>query len=544
MTKRIKMIAALALLMLVASCSKDDIIPVNVTGVELNKTTLTLATGAKETLVATVNPADATNKKLTWSSSNEYIASVNAQGEVTAVADGTATITVTTQDGGNTATCEVTVNDALRTYLKLTLLQYADNTVTLAYTAGSPENLTRHNDGYFHITKSDKIIKSITLAGGTPILIGRKADTDLTFKVSGAGFAFRDAVNDTVPIGSYAEFQLINYALQGIYKQEADLDLMNEEWTPIGAYQRYFEGTFNGDIYTLANLKITGGGYVGLFGANANASFYSHNEIYNVHIISGSVSGSGGVGSVCGFNATGTINRCYSACSVSGTNNQVGGVCGLNVGVISNCYYTGTVSGTNNQVGGVCGYNYDGRIWACYNTGSVSGQNYAGGISGFNTTSGNITACYNMGAVLASNNYAGGICGHNSNIITVCYNTGSVSAGGGNVGGVCGLNNANITACYNTGSLVGSSNVGGVIGDNNANVTACYWKDVTGDDANYGIGNQGSNTDATPFSASAWPSDAENAEWGIGDGSGSGKYWKSLGNWNSGNPIFPKLFFE
>ncbi|MDR1863971.1 MAG: hypothetical protein LBR08_00175 [Bacteroidales bacterium] len=46
------------------------------------------------------------------------------------------------------------------------------------------------------------------------------------------------------------------------------------------------------------------------------------------------------------------------------------------------------------------------------------------------------------------------------------------------------------------------------------------------------------------FSASAWPTIGANAEWGIGDGSGSGKWWKSLGNWNGGNPVYPKLWFE
>ncbi|MDR1198896.1 MAG: hypothetical protein LBK94_07810 [Prevotellaceae bacterium] len=211
---------------------------------------------------------------------------------------------------------------------------------------------------------------------------------------------------------------------------------------------------------------------------------------------------------------------------------------------MSKCYYSGTVSNTDEYVGGVCGYNYDGKIWACYNTGSVSGKNHAGGISGYNSTEGTINACYNIGTVLATVNNAGGVCGRNRNNITACYNTGFVSAGGNNIGGICGLNDARITACYSTGSLMGNSNVGGVAGENNSTVTACYWKDITGDNADYGIGNQGSNDNATPFGENAWPDVVENAEWGIGDGSGSGKYWKSLGGWNNGNPVHPKLFFE
>ena len=60
------------------------------------------------TLTATVAPADATNKTVTWSSSDDTIATV-ADGVVTGVAAGTATITVTTQDGGFTDTAEITV---------------------------------------------------------------------------------------------------------------------------------------------------------------------------------------------------------------------------------------------------------------------------------------------------------------------------------------------------------------------------------------------------------------------------------------------------
>ncbi|GHV92953.1 hypothetical protein AGMMS50268_34560 [Spirochaetia bacterium] len=79
-----------------------------VTGVTLNKTSLSLIVGATETLTAAVAPLNATNNAITWSSSNSGIASV-AGGVVTAVAPGTATITVTTVDGLHTASATVTV---------------------------------------------------------------------------------------------------------------------------------------------------------------------------------------------------------------------------------------------------------------------------------------------------------------------------------------------------------------------------------------------------------------------------------------------------
>ena len=85
---------------------------VKVTGVTLNKTALTLEAGSSETLKATVAPADATNQKVTWKSSDAAIATVDAAGKVTGVKAGEATITVTTEDGGKTATCKVTVKAA------------------------------------------------------------------------------------------------------------------------------------------------------------------------------------------------------------------------------------------------------------------------------------------------------------------------------------------------------------------------------------------------------------------------------------------------
>ena len=79
-----------------------------VQSVGLNKTELALEVGKTGTLEAKVEPSDATNKNVTWSSSNEEVATV-ANGTVTAVSAGEATITVTTEDGAKTATCKVTV---------------------------------------------------------------------------------------------------------------------------------------------------------------------------------------------------------------------------------------------------------------------------------------------------------------------------------------------------------------------------------------------------------------------------------------------------
>ena len=83
-----------------------------VTGVALNKTSTSISVGNSETLTATVAPENATNKALTWASSDEDVATVAPDGTVTAVKVGTATITATATDGsGKSATCKVTVTD-------------------------------------------------------------------------------------------------------------------------------------------------------------------------------------------------------------------------------------------------------------------------------------------------------------------------------------------------------------------------------------------------------------------------------------------------
>ena len=87
-----------------------------VTKVTLNKTELSLTVGDSETLIATVKPDNASNKDVTWESRDETVATVD-NGTVTAVAAGTATITVTTQDGSKTASCEVTVAQQPKEYI-------------------------------------------------------------------------------------------------------------------------------------------------------------------------------------------------------------------------------------------------------------------------------------------------------------------------------------------------------------------------------------------------------------------------------------------
>ena len=89
------------------------VLTVNVTGVSIDKTELTISEGGTAPLAAYVLPANATNKDIEWSSSDTSVATVDSDGDVTGVKAGTATIFVTTTEGGFVSACSVTVKEAV-----------------------------------------------------------------------------------------------------------------------------------------------------------------------------------------------------------------------------------------------------------------------------------------------------------------------------------------------------------------------------------------------------------------------------------------------
>ena len=132
------MIVCFALMASFSGCDKNN----DVTGVSLDKTTLTLNVGKTEMLTATIVPSDATNTRITWNSNKPTTATVE-NGVVTAVAVGTATITVTTDDGSKTATCIVTVveNDSDKEWVEINGVKWATRNVDMPCTfAANPED--------------------------------------------------------------------------------------------------------------------------------------------------------------------------------------------------------------------------------------------------------------------------------------------------------------------------------------------------------------------------------------------------------------------
>ncbi len=109
--------------------------PIAVTGITLSNSSITLIEGDSQTLQATVAPSDATDKRVTWSSSNSSVATVSESGTVTAVKEGTAEVTATA--GGKSAKCTVTVKKKEVAVTEVTLSQ-----TSLALTEGETATLT------------------------------------------------------------------------------------------------------------------------------------------------------------------------------------------------------------------------------------------------------------------------------------------------------------------------------------------------------------------------------------------------------------------
>ena len=161
-----------------------------VTSVSISRTSLSLEIGASYTLSSTVLPEDATNKSCTWKSSNTSVATVSNSGIVTAVSAGSATITVTTSDGGYTASCNVTVQDDVVETVNVTSVKMTNSTLTM-YTGGTrtlsytiyPSNATNQNVTW---TTSDAGVVTVSSSG---YVTAQKAGTaTITVKTSDGGY--------------------------------------------------------------------------------------------------------------------------------------------------------------------------------------------------------------------------------------------------------------------------------------------------------------------------------------------------------------------
>ncbi len=202
--------------------------PIAVTSVSLSSNSETIKVGKTVTLVPTVNPSNATNKNVTWTSSNTSIATVSG-GTVTGVAAGTATITVKTVDGSKTATCTVVVQEASAGGEETFTITYTDlptsyQTGSTVYTADSGIKFQAYNcanysskmqfkasSGYLQTTEELEL-QSVTIndrESNTLTVYGSNTAGSFTTEISGT--------NDVYDLSGYSYFKVARTASGAAY---------------------------------------------------------------------------------------------------------------------------------------------------------------------------------------------------------------------------------------------------------------------------------------------------------------------------------------
>lgn len=209
----------------------------------------------------------------------------------------------------------------------------------------------------------------------------------------------------------------------------ADIDLKDEEWTPIGKSTSYaYKGTFDGNDHEIKNLYVTGttSNYYGLFGVLGAGGTIRNLTVSGRVAITGIGSNSCGIGGIVGqLGGAGTIENCTNRAAVSGNFNTAGivGRVGSSGGTIRACANLGDISGSN-SVGGIVGYAYYGVTAShCYNRGAVTAEvSKAGGIVGYMDYSGaKFSSCYTTGVVTAPRDYHPVVGKKSSGGLSGCY---------------------------------------------------------------------------------------------------------------------------
>ena len=224
-----------------------------------------------------------------------------------------------------------------------------------------------------------------------------------------------------------------------------DLDLNNQEWTPIGNARKPFKGNFDGNNHTVTGMKISGAlDCVGLFGGCTRHNVYS--AIKNITVKNSDIHGEKFVGAIVGRAEEINIENCRSIGNTINGETDVGGICGkiggYSGGKVSQCYNSSKVTG-GGRVGGIAGMG--GIAENCLNTGEImiinkAYQSAGGGIFGIfddTTASASITACVNLGKVSGGESF-GGIVGStdskSTGHISNCYYNMDAITGGFDAG--------------------------------------------------------------------------------------------------------------
>lgn len=229
-------------------------------------------------------------------------------------------------------------------------------------------------------------------AGGYRALSGR------TFVIGGE-LVLRELAEKVNSGATWADGQ-ISYA-DSSYILTDDIGL-TETWTPIGNAKHPFAGTFDGDGYTVAALRIreNAGEGAGLFGVVESGT------VQNLGVTAAEVEGEGNIGIIAGTLRGGVIRRCFTSgfVTVSGEGGNAGGIAGCmeqdGSAAVLNCHSKAQVNGVSGglqKLGGIVGSVSAGQVAGCYSTGVIVAdrlnERFLGGVAGLADSGAAIRSC-------------------------------------------------------------------------------------------------------------------------------------------------------
>ena len=254
-------------------------------------------------------------------------------------------------------------------------------------------------------------------------------------------------------------------------KLTADIDVSGSDFKGIS----YFAGTFDGGSHIISGFNVDyKGSDFGFFRYIAESGFITN------------------------LNISGSIN-------VTGSQENIGGIAGVNKGVINESSFSGKVNASTAR-GAIAGYNHENaKIVSCTSDADILATNQTGGIAGVND--GLISSCTSKSRVntqeldttldiggvdvgtlnltqnVIDRNDMGGIAGESTGIISDCVNYGKIGFAhtGYNVGGIAGKQSGKVITCSNEGEIYGRKDVGGIVGQAEPDIESEYLNDRVDD---------------------------------------------------------------
>lgn len=276
-------------------------------------------------------------------------------------------------------------------------------------------------------------------------------------------------VNELIEFANKCKYD--SYSKEKIVKLTADIDVSGSDFKGIS----YFAGTFDGGSHIISGFNVDyKGSDFGFFRYIAESGFITN------------------------LNISGSIN-------VTGSQENIGGIAGVNKGVINESSFSGKVNAST-ATGAIAGYNHENaKIVSCTSDADILATNQTGGIAGVND--GLISSCTSKSRVntqeldttldiggvdvgtlnltqnVIDRNDMGGIAGESTGIISDCVNYGKIGFAhtGYNVGGIAGKQSGKVITCSNEGEIYGRKDVGGIVGQAEPDIESEYLNDRVDD---------------------------------------------------------------